>query len=288
MDINLDNIINDFKAKQSDSGLILYPASHPRLGYAVVDNENNVLECTQRKVISKYAMAGFYYYKNKDIFITSCSEVLLSNDNYKGEFFICSSINQIILMGKKVSAFKISSEKHFSLFSPKMIKRFENSVLAKSLILKGKSNNEINIVIPAAGKGSRFAKEGWKSPKPFININGKPMLQHVIDNLEIKNGQFHLIIQEEHLQNQKFNFSTKSKKDIKIIPINFHTSGTACTVLHARSEIETDKPLLIANSDQILDIDFNLFINDAIDRELDGSILVFKDKYKDPNGALQN
>ena len=114
------------------------------------------------------------------------------------------------------------------------------------------------------------------------------MLQHVIYYLEIKNGQFHLIIQEEHLQNEHFNFSTKSIKDIKIIPIDFHTSGTACTVLHARSEIETDKPLLIANSDQILDIDFNIFINDAIDRKLDGSILVFKDKYKDPKWSFAN
>ena len=58
----------------------------------------------------------------------------------------------------------------------------------------------INIVIPMAGAGSRFAKEGYADPKPLIKINGIPMIQVVIENLKSKiDGKFFFICQEEHV-----------------------------------------------------------------------------------------
>ena len=40
----------------------------------------------------------------------------------------------------------------------------------------------INILIPMAGLGSRFAKAGYKKPKPFIDVSGKPMIVRVVEN----------------------------------------------------------------------------------------------------------
>jgi len=39
-------------------------------------------------------------------------------------------------------------------------------------------------LIPMAGEGSRFAKEGYQFPKPLIDVNGKPMIQRVVENLD--------------------------------------------------------------------------------------------------------
>ena len=50
--------------------------------------------------------------------------------------------------------------------------------------------------------------------------------------------------------------------------------------------INNEEPLLIANSDQIVDINIAGFINDCMERNLDGSILTFKDKYKDPKWSF--
>ena len=167
-----------------------------------------------------------------------------------------------------------------------MIKEFEATSFAERLKNKNKIKELINIVIPAAGKGSRFSRCGWKSPKPFIDLDGKPMLQHVIDNLAIEKSNVHIILQSEHIKNTNCNFSSIKANNINLVSIDYQTSGTACTVLHVRELIENNSPLLIANSDQIVDFDCNLFISDAIERDLDGSILVFKDLKKDPKWSF--
>ena len=42
----------------------------------------------------------------------------------------------------------------------------------------------MKILIPMAGEGSRFAKEGYTFPKPLIDVNGKPMIQIIVENLD--------------------------------------------------------------------------------------------------------
>ena len=60
-------------------------------------------------------------------------------------------------------------------------------------------DTHVQVVIPAAGQGSRFSKAGWKKPKPFIDINGRPMLDHVICNVMPKqNASCSLILRSEH------------------------------------------------------------------------------------------
>ena len=145
----------------------------------------------------------------------------------------------------------------------------------------------INIVIPMAGLGSRFVKAGYKTPKPFIDVAGKPMIQRVLENLKYPDARYILIAQEKHLKEYKYVFDEMKKEfDIETIHINILTEGTACTVLFARKYINNNIPLMVANSDQIVDINIANFINDMFERNLDGSILTFIDKYKDPKWSF--
>jgi len=140
----------------------------------------------------------------------------------------------------------------------------------------------INIVIPMAGEGSRFSSAEYEKPKPFIDVNGKPMIVRVLENLSCPNARYILIARKEHIEKEK-----KLVKQIKeafnaiFISIEKLTEGTACTILHARKYINNNEPLLIANSDQIVDINISEFIDDCRSRDLDGSILTFVDKFKD-------
>src|SRR5437764_10919451 len=128
----------------------------------------------------------------------------------------------------------------------------------------------INIVIPMAGMGKRFADAGYKHPKPFIDVLGKPMIQHVIENLDMKDARFTLIARKEHVQNYGDLISKLQKKfSLSLITIDRLTEGTACTVLFARKIINSNEPLLIANSDQIVDLDVQDFIDDAGSRGLE-------------------
>lgn len=138
--------------------------------------------------------------------------------------------------------------------------------------------NAINIVIPMAGAGSRFAKAGYALPKPFIDVLGTPMICHVLENLFMPNARFILPARKEHFSSQRETIGRiKAHYAAEFIPVEKLTEGAACTVLHAHRLINNDAPLLIANSDQIVDMDIADFISDSDRRGLDGSVLCFED-----------
>lgn len=135
----------------------------------------------------------------------------------------------------------------------------------------------INIVIPMAGMGSRFADAGYKDPKPFIDVKGKMMIERVLDNLNYKNAKYILIARKEHMENRADDIKKIQRKyNVAIEVVDRLTDGAACTVLKAHKHINNDQPLLIANSDQIVDISIADFIDDCLNKKLDGSILTFQ------------
>jgi len=145
----------------------------------------------------------------------------------------------------------------------------------------------ISIVIPMAGQGSRFAKAGYEKPKPFIDVNGKPMIVRVLENLAYPEARYILIARKEHMDKEAELVKQIEKEFNAIfITIDKLTEGTACTVLYARKYINNDEPILIANSDQIVDMNISDFIDDCKKRKLDGSILTFIDEFKDPKWSF--
>lgn len=130
-----------------------------------------------------------------------------------------------------------------------------------------------------AGLGSRFASVGFVKPKPFIDVAGKPMIVRVLDNLYYPEANYILIARKEHLEKEKLLVAQIEKDyNVSFIGIEKLTEGTACTILYARNLIDNETPLLIANSDQIVDVKIQDFIDDGLERNLDGSILTFEDE----------
>lgn len=127
-----------------------------------------------------------------------------------------------------------------------------------------------------AGAGSRFVDAGYETPKPFIDVNGLPMIFRVMDNLLMEDATFYLIARKEHLKKESALVNKLVEKyKVKFIEIDQLTDGTACTVLYARKFINNDAPLMIANSDQLVDIDISGYVKDCRERDLDGSIMTF-------------
>lgn len=136
----------------------------------------------------------------------------------------------------------------------------------------------LNIVIPMAGAGSRFAKEGYIDPKPLIPVNNLPMIRIVINNLRPNiDHRFIFICQKTHIENYGLNEKLSLwAPGASIIGIDGLTEGAACTVLAARDLIDNNNPLMIANSDQYVDININTYLNDMHNRNLDGLIMTMK------------
>ena len=145
--------------------------------------------------------------------------------------------------------------------------------------------NGVNVVIPAAGEGRRFAEAGWPQPKPLIDVNGFPMISLVVHNLSARHFNFTIAAQRQH----RLEFENISFGAIK--PPEFHyieaiTSGAAETVLRVVQNLQPELPLCIANSDQIVEIPIQDFVDDFVERQLDGSIMVFEDPTSNPKWSF--
>ena len=116
-----------------------------------------------------------------------------------------------------------------------------------------------NILIPMAGLGSRFAQKGYDKPKPLIYIFGKPMIQLVVESLDM-DGNYIFLVQKAH--RVKYHLDDVLDEIVpgcKIVEIDGLTDGAARTTLFAKDLIDNDTPLLIANSDQVIVWDSSVF-----------------------------
>ena len=141
----------------------------------------------------------------------------------------------------------------------------------------------LNIVVPIAGRGSRFAKAGYTLPKPLIPVRGIPMIQVVSENLRPKcEHRFIFLCLTEHIERYSIDEKLKlTVPDGTIISIDTVTEGAACTVLLAKNHINNNDPLMIANSDQWVDIDINDYLNAMQRQQKDGFIMtMFSDDPK--------
>lgn len=137
-------------------------------------------------------------------------------------------------------------------------------------------NRNLNVLIPMAGAGSRFEKAGYTFPKPLIDVDGKPMIQKVVENLNI-DANYVYIVQKSH--REKYNLDTLLNlitPNCKVIEVDGITEGAACTALLAKDFINNDAPLFFANSDQYAEWNSNEFMYKMQETEVDGGIVTFE------------
>jgi HAD superfamily hydrolase (TIGR01509 family) len=136
-------------------------------------------------------------------------------------------------------------------------------------------DKNLNILIPMAGLGSRFSKQGYVFPKPLIEVKGKPMIQLVVENLNI-DGQYTFIVLQEHIEKYNIDKMLKLiKPDCNIVITDGITEGAASTTLLAKEFINNENPLVIANSDQYFEWNPREVIYSFMNKNIDGGILTF-------------
>jgi len=154
---------------------------------------------------------------------------------------------------------------------------------------------KINILIPLGGAGKRISDAGYATPKPFIDVNGEPMIKAVVRNLNHPSANFIFVINEEfvsvsdfekHISDLNITYETRSVSKL--------TEGPASTVLVAKDLINNEDPLMVINCDQvILDYDLDNIIDFVGVTGCDGLLGCFLSSSKknsyvklDPNGEV--
>lgn len=132
----------------------------------------------------------------------------------------------------------------------------------------------VNIVVPMAGNGSRFASAGYVDPKPLIPVFGDPMISWVVRNIAVPGARFIFLIRSDYPDTCK-SYLESIAPGCTVISVDKVTEGAACTVLLAKDIIDTATPLLIANSDQYIEFSASDFVHSFLNSTTGAKISTF-------------
>lgn len=130
----------------------------------------------------------------------------------------------------------------------------------------------MNILIPMAGLGTRFPNH--KLPKPLIDVNGMPMIQAALKTIGLI-GNYIFIVRKNHITDFKIDKVLKNICDCEILTVDEITNGPACTALLAKELINNNEPLIIANCDQIMKWDSEVFQSFCLNYPNDGFLVTY-------------
>jgi HAD superfamily hydrolase (TIGR01509 family) len=204
------------------------------------------------------------YWKTMMYFRVVPDATVIFEDSYVGR-----------LAAQRSGAKLIPIENRKDLTWPKVRQVESNSTTLFPVTTPWKSD-KLNVLIPMAGAGSRFETAGYTFPKPLIEVLGKPMIQVVVENLNI-DAKFIYIVQSSHYEKYNLGYLLQLiTPNCEIVQIDGLTEGAACTTLLARDFINSEHSLVIANSDQYVEWNSGETIYSFMAEGIDGGIVTFK------------
>ena len=141
------------------------------------------------------------------------------------------------------------------------------------------SKARVQLVIPMAGDGTRFANAGYSVPKPLLSIHGRKMFEIVLSNLSNRYVKKALLVAKAEWELEAVIAELKevSSFPLELLELSALSEGPAHTVEFAEKNLDMELPLVIANSDQYLDYNFEDFYECLCDGQMQGAVLTMVD-----------
>lgn len=285
---NYQDFLSHTRNRGADGAIPSYKGFHPHMlgstNYAFMrDNKQWMLEIKEKEPFTnnrmqEFASNGTYYFK-KGLYVKKYFEELMRRDiNLNGEYYVSLVYNLLVEDDLKVSIYEIQHMLQWG--TPQDLeeyntwsKYFRNAVKQEEKFEA--SENSITI-IPLAGRGSRFVKEGYKTPKPLLEISGKPMIIQAARSLPNTKTKIFVTL-EEHLRDFPLkNVLEHEFKDCQIVSINEVTEGQAITCSLGLKGVDNEASLLIAATDNGMIYDQVKYKRLINDKNVDAVVFTFK------------
>lgn len=285
---NYEDFLSHTRNRGADGAIPSYKGFHPHMlgttNYAFIRDEKQwMLEIKEKEPFTKnrmqeYASNGTYYFK-KGLYVKKYFEELMFRDiNLSGEYYVSLVYNLLVEDDLKVSIYEIQHMLQWG--TPQDVaqyntwsKYFRNAVKQEEKFEASK--NSITI-IPLAGRGSRFVKEGYKTPKPLIETSGKPMIVQAARSLPNTHTKIFVTL-KEHLRNFPLKKVLEDEfNGCRIVSINEVTEGQAITCSLGLKEVDNEASLLIAATDNGMIYDRVKYQKLINDKNVDAIIFTFK------------
>ena len=268
VDEPLSDLVDWLAAHPCDGAMTAYRGFHPHsLGptlYAYMRSEGDrVLEIREKHYFTdnkfnEYASTGLYYFRRGDVLKRLARQLTESGERVNGEFYVSTLMQRLIEDGGTV---RVKEVRHFFQWgTPEDLQDFEGWAAAMRRIDgflddTARADSRSAQVIPMAGRGQRFADQGYVQPKPLVDVAGRPMVLQALACLPRPTPEHSaagptLVAQAEHVQLPQFSSVLRDVRPApNLIALDRVTEGQACTVELGLAGYDKDSPVLIAPCD---------------------------------------
>lgn len=274
--------------RNADGAIPSYKRFHPHMlgstNYAFMRDENQwMLEIKEKEPFTdnrmeEYASNGTYYFK-KGSYVKKYFPLLMEKDiNLKGEFYVSLIYNLLVSDNLKISIYDI--EHMLQWGTPGDVEEYNSWANYFKQVIQPQKNwtpeKNSTTLIPLAGHGSRFVKEGYSDPKPLLDVSGKPMILQANNQLPASEHNAYVCLQD-HIDRYQIDQAIKHVQPAaKIKVINTVTEGQAITCELGLDDTNNESPLLIAACDNGMLWDHSQYQKLIDNSDIDAIVWTFK------------
>jgi len=258
-DWDYEHFLKLVREKKADGAVPSHKGFHPHMlgtdNYAFMRDEDNwMIEIQEKKPftnnrMNEYASNGTYYFRTGAIMKKSFSQLIENDIKVKGEYFVSCAYNFLAQDGLKVFIYEIDHILH--LGTPKDVEEYQQW----SSFFQAKTHFHPEpwkggVILPMAGRGSRFEGSMFTGPKPFIEVDGYPMYISALSCLpkSLNSDKIVIALREHEAMMSSFKKSTVFLPDV--------TNGQASTCLHGVVHfLKENKPFVVGACDSGLIFD---------------------------------
>ena len=285
-----NKFLKQTREANSDGAIACYTGFHPHMlgsdNYAFVKLEGSRAVAVQEKKpftnnkMSELASNGTYYFKNGSMLKKYFKELVESEDSINGEYYVSIVYNLLIKDNLLVTTFLI--DKMLQWGTPYDLENYRSwsnyFTNIKNRQPKVTNPKNTTLLLPMAGRGSRFEQEGYSLPKPLLEVNNLPMIIQAVNCLPQSDNNVFMCL-EDHIQD--FDIDTKLSKyypNTRVVAINETTQGQASTCQIGIDEVGIDlqSPILISACDNGVYYDSQKYLDMVNDTSIDIIVWTFR------------
>ena len=127
--VSLAEAVKDFRGRDLDGGTVVFDSVHPRWSFVRLNEEGLVVEAAEKRPISRFATAGFYYFRQGRNFVSAAKSMIMKGASVDGSYYVCPSFNEMILKQARVGVFEVPRDCYISLATPENLKDYQQRLL---------------------------------------------------------------------------------------------------------------------------------------------------------------
>jgi dTDP-glucose pyrophosphorylase len=121
---DLGGALADFRRRDLDGGTLVFDSVHPRWSYVRLDGEGLVVEAAEKRPISRWATAGFYYFRRGHDYVAAAMEMIRKDAHVRGGFYVCPVFNEMVLRMARIGTRPIPGSAYISLALPEDVEAY--------------------------------------------------------------------------------------------------------------------------------------------------------------------